>query len=750
VYAVFDDSQNQQGNVIGIEVEMMAYCYGRPYADKFQFYEFFIHNTSGRTLDSCYVGYYQDPDCSDYGEEILILSDPTFSDPDIPDVILQRDIDGDIGGATRPNSNGVTEDFSFGIIILETPKDMGVTTFHYYQDSGPTNDNILWPIITNQPADPDLSGSSSNYFHGSDVQYDDVDLLYTVPKQDLVYIVATGPFTLEPGETVKSTVAVLVGENDADFYDQVDQAVQMYDFKFIGPTAPPAPTLSVVPGDGEVTLYWDAVPETKPDAFSGELDFEGYRIYRSQDNGQTWGKELIDAQGNLIGYLPVAQFDLDNGISGPDPRNPFTFLGEDSGLRHTWVDTDVMNGINYSYTVVSYDRGNDQIYSLESARGTSIADRNFVQVTPTPDYLGKIPAEIASFEQTAGSGKGEVAISVIDDRDLGTDQYAIQFNGTPATSFELVNVTSAETLATNLPLNFSDNPVKNGFQVSVESEQKIGGIKRLTDGYGNLVSGGLPDSTGNWTASASVFAPGSAEYRKHDFEIRFTDTGSWAYSWGATNSVASFRTSFEVWDVTTGVNQQVEYQVEDVNANSTWDEGEKIFVLTSTYIEPQQGDAINAVFPAEFTYIAIITNAAVDTLNRKPQSGDKLVIESYRSYAEDDEFTFSFRKSYFDPTAVELEEIRVVPNPYLVGAEWEELQNVHQVRFMFLPPVCTINIYSISGERVRSLEHNSYSTGDTRWNLTNESNQAVAFGVYVYVVSTPQGQKHTGKLAIIR
>ena len=32
-------------------------------------------------MDSCYVGYYQDPDCSDYGEEILILPDPDFSNP---------------------------------------------------------------------------------------------------------------------------------------------------------------------------------------------------------------------------------------------------------------------------------------------------------------------------------------------------------------------------------------------------------------------------------------------------------------------------------------------------------------------------------------------------------------------------------------------------------------------------------------------------------------------------------------------
>jgi hypothetical protein len=34
--------------------------------------------------------------------------------------------------------------------------------------------------------------------------------------------------------------------------------------------------------------------------------------------------------------------------------------------------------------------------------------------------------------------------------------------------------------------------------------------------------------------------------------------------------------------------------------------------------------------------------------------------------------------------------------------------------------------------------------------MTNESNQAVAYGVYVYVVTTPRGKKHMDKFAIIR
>jgi hypothetical protein len=751
VYAVFNDGNNQLGNVVGIEVEMMAYCYGRPYADKFQFYEFFIHNKSGRQLENCWVGYYQDPDCSDHGEEILLIPDRTFSDPDIPDIIAQRDVDGDKGGATRPNTKGVTEDYTFGIAILETPKNLGVSSFHYYQDAGPTDDAILWPIIISDPTDPNLSLFVSNYFHGTNPNYDNPDIVLGEPKQDLVFIVATGPFAMDPDEVVKSTLVVAVGEDDADFYKQIDQAVQMFDFKFVGPSAPPPPKITAIPGDGEITLYWDDTPENNPDPFTGVVDFEGYRIYRSQDNGQTWGQEVTDVQGNLIGYVPLVQFDLDNDISGPDPRNPFSYLGDNTGIRHTYVDEDVRNGIRYSYTIVSYDRGDSIIYSLETARGTSIADKNFVTVTPTPDYSGKIPSGIQSFQHLNGNGKADIDITILDDDAVTTDTYEIRFNGTPASTFDIVNATQDLIKASNLPLNFYDNPVVDGFQISVESEQKIGGIKTVTDGYGKDVLGeSAQDSSGSWKVRITEYASSDPEVRTRDYEIRFTETGAIAYSFGsAVSSVAVFPVNFEVWDVTAGEETQIEFQVKDDNKSNSWEESEAIFIVRSPYTSPNLGDPITGTFPDDFAYVVYISNAASDTLQTPPQTGDVVKIESYRSVQDGDVFSFQLESPSFDPQAVDLSEIRAVPNPYIVGAAWEELQNIHQIRFMFLPPVCAINIYTLNGEKVRSIEHTNF-TGDEAWNLTNEANQAVAFGIYVYVVSTPQGQEHMGKLAIIR
>ncbi len=751
VYAVFTDASNQLGNPIGLEVEMMAYSYGRPYADKFQFYEFFIHNKSGRKLDSCYVGYYGDPDCSDYGEETFIVPDALFNNPDVADVIMNRDFDGDIGGATQPNNVGKVEDESFGIAILETPQDMGVSTFHYFQDTGPVADKVLWPIISSNPDDKDVSSFKSSYFHGANKNIDDTALL-TLP-QDLVYIVASGPFSLEPDEMVKSTIVVAVGDNDADFFSQINQAVDMYKLGFVGPAAPPAPNLAasgISDGDAEVTLYWDDISESAKDPFTGDEDFEGYKIYRSEDNGQTWGDEVRDAKGSLIGYVPIAQFDLENFITGFDPRNPVSFLGDDTGIKHTYTDKTVKYGIRYSYTVVAYDQGDEQIYSLESSRGTAITDRNFVTVTPSPAHLGKIPGQITNLEQISGNGKGDLSFNIINDGILNEDIYEVHFNGDPATSFKLVNIAQGDTLAYNLPMNNDDNAVIDGFQIVAESEGKIGGAKYVTDGFGKNVLGNANiDSSGSWFVSIAEFATSSLEGRSHDFEIRFVESGDVAYSWGAAStSTAAFETKIEIWDVTTGINQKVCFEVQDNNNNQQWDEGETIFVLQALYPEPQIGDPLPAVFPDDFPYQVIISNSPSDGGDNPPQQGDMVQIDSYRSLNSADVFSFSVQPPTTDNTTVDLSEVRVVPNPYIVGAAWEELQNVHQIRFMFLPQECTINIYTINGEKVKTIKHKN--GGDEMLNLVNENDQALAFGVYVYVVTTPDGKKQMNKFAIIR
>ena len=68
---------------------------------------------------------------------------------------------------------------------------------------------------------------------------------------------------------------------------------------------------------------------------------------------------------------------------------------------------------------------------------------------------------------------------------------------------------------------------------------------------------------------------------------------------------------------------------------------------------------------------------------------------------------------------------------------------------MYLPPECNIYIYTVSGTLVKTIEHES-SEGSLSWNLLTDWNQALAFGVYIYVVEDPFGNTHRGKFALIK
>ena len=53
----------------------------------------------------------------------------------------------------------------------------------------------------------------------------------------------------------------------------------------------------------------------------------------------------MDLQGNIVGHIPLAQYDKINGVKGRDPFDSYINLGSDTGLKHSFVDTNVTNGL---------------------------------------------------------------------------------------------------------------------------------------------------------------------------------------------------------------------------------------------------------------------------------------------------------------------------------------------------------------------------------------------------------------------
>jgi hypothetical protein len=113
----------------------------------------------------------------------------------------------------------------------------------------------------------------------------------------------------------------------------------------------------------------------------------------------------------------------------------------------------------------------------------------------------------------------------------------------------------------------------------------------------------------------------------------------------------------------------------------------------------------------------------------------------------------------------EANKVAVVPNPYRTDRDytlesggyeglsngWDE--NRRLVKFINLPEVCTIRVFSLSGDLIRTIHHDggggSFPRGDVSMPLVSESNRALASGVYIFTVESEFGTQ-TGKFVIIR
>lgn len=105
---------------------------------------------------------------------------------------------------------------------------------------------------------------------------------------------------------------------------------------------------------------------------------------------------------------------------------------------------------------------------------------------------------------------------------------------------------------------------------------------------------------------------------------------------------------------------------------------------------------------------------------------------------------YSIWKTYFDQSFVSgdtLNRVQVYPNPYRPARGHEGMN------FTALPGDSRIRIYTLSGEKVRTLSANAIGTAF--WNGRNESGEPVASGVY-FALLEHGGNKRTIKVAVQR
>lgn len=560
------------------------------------------------------------------------------------------------------------------------------------------------------------------------------------------------------------------------------RAQETYDNDYQFAQAPLTPTLSAVAGDNRVTLYWDDVAESSFDSYIDGIggdgfDFEGYRIYRSTDPAFQDIENITSGYGTPTFKTPIVIFDLDNGINGFHPIDLDGIkynLGTDSGIRHSFIDSTVQNGFTYYYALVSYDRGfvEGEIIPAESpfsinvkTDGTVATSQNVVVVTPEAAVAGYQPATLGNIEKIEGTTTATIVYDVV-------DPFAIKENHVYYITFEdTVKVASSSTESDTLTTkNYTLTDSTSGIVlISKYTNLDADHEQPLTDGFRlkffNQDRVELNTQLSGWTDTSMVdfvFEKLSAgatqgERRPNDYQIIFDDNVGFGKSTemelGGTTFPAK-DVNFKVQNLSTGDFINFGF----VELDNTEGEG-KLSVRGAmrdriVFLEPNaQGEDV-------FTWwFYFPSGSEVNPAYRIPAGGDTAKIFLNKPFLSSDVFRFVAKAPSVDDAQakVDLDKIKVVPNPYVATAAWEPKnpyrsgRGPRELHFTHLPAQCTIRIFTVNGELVDTIEHDvPLNDGSAEWDLLTKDNLQVSYGVYIYHIDAPGIGEKIGKFAVIK
>ncbi len=702
-----------------------------------------------------------DPRYDDVGSDGIGPGSPGYKGPD-PDG-SQGNFKPDQG---EPN---------FGRLDKDESDQIGLTSFASpaYGSVQPRNETQMWAQI--QPG----------YFSNP------------IGNANLLWIFASGPFDFGPLETQRFSTVWLFGADETSVYAAAISAQNIYNYNYQFTTPPLQPIVHAVAGDHKVTIYWDNRAEGSVSPVYGH-NFEGYMVIRGTNPQLSDAQQITNNLGDWTYYKPIAQFDLQDGVKGTCPIASGSelgpqyssgiqfYYGNDSGLRYSFVDTNVTNGITYYYAVLSYDRGyfpgmdtilNDHGYSWV----TGGVDRHLVPIEPsfspfsfTYNQFDQLTGETVNtaivtpnsratnyspghtdadangiIKQTEGSPEtGNVRVTVVDPTAIaGGHRYVVKFtsnvdqNLAPHTStYTVTDVTIDSTIAgqVTIPLDSTGQvssswftPVFDGMYLTFyNAKPNLDSIKAN--------SGWNSDSKTNLTVTLAN-GGSSTDPIPMNFTVKITAQPA---SNPSTISGPP-QEYFIITDNATG--DTLNYFFNDAQRDNHINAGDQIFIRLT---KPTGG---------EVTAWTLKFAAPPGTNAVLPQAGDQFNFVCGVPFGNDDAFqlnTFADTTEHVQPNV--LNKITVVPNPYVVAASWETAsalqgRGTQKLYFNHLPAKCTIRIFTQNGYLVKTLYHNGpISDGSEYWDLTSKDGLDVAFGIYLYEVDAPGIGQKIGTFAVIQ
>ncbi len=601
---------------------------------------------------------------------------------------------------------------------------------------------------------------------------------------DQRFLQCSGPFELENDSVTTVMVAVML----ANWHDgshivrpdtalvKVDNMAQfIYDMNWLLPGPPPPPNLTCVPRDKAVTLVWDNLSEASPDPYYEvvhyadtssaiydpyymQYDFEGYCIFKSK-TGLTGSWEKLGV------------FDKYDGITFTGYYGSDTVVASDAGLVHSYTDENVRNGFNYYYAIAAFDfnyvkdtdtsgPGYRALSFMSGAVGVAAVPRR----EPANYVPGSFLIESDSGNPAIATNNIEVAITY--PMKMTTDPIYLKFdnyqydpsNAAPIYRAFLVDNGGnyVDTFTASVVLDTALTITSALYEFKVFQGLSISPIFKRYDILSNvsifdtvMMTGTYPESLVAPRAIATNWA-----YRGNDYEVTWIK----AHGSDSVNSVT-------VVDLMTGEAVPFKAGVTDTLADG-WcfrKTTAPTFLDTLVYAPGAGPNGTRQLYICGGE-VHLKNGSDLKVGNPRPGQGDVWTVHADRAYLP---APINARLRITSTPAVVLTDsnitlnVKVVPNPYIITNEWQQSFRLRRLRFINLPSTCTVRIFNLNGELVKTLMHinnttsssgselSNFNGGDEWWDLLSENRQLVASGIYVFHVQSDVGEQ-VGKFVVIR
>ncbi len=438
---VLSNGESIQGhNPLGVAVHQETYAWNYPFADFFVIMNYSIKNVSNKYLDSVYVGLWTD----------AVVRNTKITSPRTGASFFDKGGEGYSDSMKIAYTYDATGDVGYtnsyvGIQFLgSTPKLDSL--FIAGNDTLPSVNFVSWqykntsdPNFFSPTTDIDRYRKMQGYFGGTNRYNRGVNPSDLKVPSNRSELITSGDYrNIAPGDSINVVYAIVCAKkfgSDPASLDSKQQKFNLYSnaewalrayygedrnrngrldpgedldgngkiTRYILPAPPRTPVVKVVPGNQDVSIYWDKRAEASVDPISGKKDFEGYRLYRTEA-----GFDLNLAESNFSSLVQLAQFDsagdaygFNTGFSKVKLKDPVVFPGDTTKYYYKFDLGNLLNGWQYLFSVTAFDKGDPEnnLESLESSATAALQrilpgtlpnndDKAEVGVYPNPYYGG--------------------------------------------------------------------------------------------------------------------------------------------------------------------------------------------------------------------------------------------------------------------------------------------------------------------------------------------------------------------------